>query len=178
MREAGERPVRIVACPALLKAKAFDDVIEQAAELGADAIRPVVTSRCDPNALKGDAESRRARWHRIAVAASRQCDRIALPHIDSPTALDELLASLAEARTVICTKHDEAVPLLGVLDEIVPGAASIALLVGPEADFTPEEIARAVERGARPARLGPTTLRAGTATAYALSVVSALLGAR
>jgi 16S rRNA (uracil1498-N3)-methyltransferase len=178
VRETASPPVQLVACPSLLKGKAFDDVVEQATELGADAITPVVTSRCDPNALRGDAEARRARWHRIAVAASRQCDRIALPRIDAPAPLDELLASLAGTRAVICTKHDEAAPLPAVLDKIVPRTGAIAVLVGPEADFTPEEIARAVEAGARPARLGPTTLRAGTATAYALSVVSAILGAR
>lgn len=177
VREAAAPRVRVVASPVLLKGKAFDDVVEQATELGADAITPIVTGRCDPNVLKADAESRHARWHRIAVAASRQCDRIALPRIDPPMPLDELPASLVETTAVICTKHDEAAPLLSVLDEVAPAAASIAVLVGPEADFTSEEIARAVKAGARPARLGPTTLRAGTATAYALSVVSAVLGA-
>jgi 16S rRNA (uracil1498-N3)-methyltransferase len=177
VREAAQRGVRIVACPALLKGKSFDAVIEAATELGAHAIAPVVAARCAPRASTGDVDARVARWRRISIAAAKQSGRIALPEIRVPAPLDEVLASLASARLLICAAHGAAQPLLRVLEQAPPGAAAIAVLVGPEADFTPEELAAAVEAGAHVAQLGPTTLRAATAAAYALSVVSAYLAA-
>ena len=65
-----------------------------------------------------------------------------------------------------------------VLKKTAAGARGIAVLVGPEGDFAPEEVATAIDAGAHAGRLGPTTLRAETATMYALSVVSAYLAAR
>ncbi len=175
VREAAALTVQIIACPALLKGKGLDDVVEAVTELGAHVIAPVIASRCAARVRKGEAETRLARWRRISIVAAKQSGRIALPEVRPPASLDELLPSLASSVTVICAADKDAAPLLRVLERAAPSASAIALLVGPEADFTPEEIAAAVETGAHVARLGPTTLRAGTATAYALSVVSAFL---
>ena len=177
LREERPPEVRVLACPAMLKGKALDDVVESAAELGAHAIVPVIAQRCDPNALKGDAPARLARWHRIAIAAAKQGGRITLPTLSEPVGLTTLLADKAESVRVICTHHAGAEPLLDVLDQAARGASEIAVLVGPEADFTPEEVNGAVHAGARTVQLGPTTLRSGVAVTYALSVVSAWLAA-
>lgn len=177
VREEAAPSVRIVACAALLKGKSFDAVVEVATELGAHAIAPVVADRCVPRARTGNFGARLARWRRISIAAAKQSGRIALAEIKTPALLDELLASLASTRLLICVADERAEPLLRVLERAAPDAAAVALLVGPEADFAPEEVAAAVEAGAEVARLGPTTLRATTATAYALSVVSAYLAA-
>ena len=176
VREEHAPDVCVLACPAVLKGKALDDVVESATELGAHAITPLITARCDPDALKGDAQTRLARWRRIAVAAAKQCGRIALPVLSEPVEFAAFLADKAESVRIMCMRLADAEPLLAVLDGVVPGAAEIALLVGPEADFAPEEIVAAIQAGARAARLGPTTLRSGVAVAYALSVVSAWLG--
>lgn len=178
VREALAPAVRIVACPALTKGKGFDAIVEAATELGAHVIAPVIADRSAAGVRAAELETRRARWRRIAISAAKQCGLIALPDIKPPARLDELLPSLAPATTLICTAGQDAAPLLHMLERAAPGAAAIAVLVGPEADFTPEETAAAVEAGAHPVRLGPTTLRAGTATAWALSVVSAFLAAR
>jgi 16S rRNA (uracil1498-N3)-methyltransferase len=177
LREERPPEVRVLACPAILKGKALDDVVESAAELGAHGIVPVIAQRCDPNALKGDAPARLARWHRVAVAAVRQSGRIALPALSEPLGLATLLAGKAESVRVICARQAGADPLLDVLDQAARGASEIAVLVGPEAHFAPEEISAAVHAGARAAQLGPTTLRSGVAVTYALSVVSAWLAA-
>ena len=173
VREEHPPEVRIVACPAVLKGKALDDVVESAVELGAHAIAPVIAERCDPNALKGDVGARLARWHRIAVAAAKQCGRIALPALSRPVELAALLAGETGGVRIICTRHANAEPLLDVLDRAARGAAEIALLVGPEADFTPAEIETAIRAGFCAAQLGPTTLRSGVAVAAALSITSA-----
>jgi 16S rRNA (uracil1498-N3)-methyltransferase len=49
---------------------------------------------------------------------------------------------------------------------------SVLILVGPEGDFTPAEIALAKSSGCRPITLGPIVLRTETAAIYCLSVLS------
>jgi 16S rRNA (uracil1498-N3)-methyltransferase len=178
VREKEAPAVRVLACPALTKGTSFDAVVEAAAELGADVIAPVIAARCAASVQKAGAGTRLERWRCITIAAAKQSGRIALPELRPPVPLDELVPSLAPATTVICTAGSGARPLLQVLESEAAGASAIAVLVGPEADFTPEEVAAAVEAGAHAASLGPTTLRSATATAYALAVVSAYLTSR
>ena len=49
---------------------------------------------------------------------------------------------------------------------------SVLMLVGPEGDFTPAELALARRHGCRPITLGPIVLRVETAAIYCLSVLS------
>jgi 16S rRNA (uracil1498-N3)-methyltransferase len=178
VREEAAPAVRVLACPALTKGTSLDAVIEAATELGAHVIAPVMAARCAASVRKAGAGPRLERWRRITVAAAKQCGRIALPELRAPAALGELLPSLAPATSVVCASGGRARPLLRVLKDEAAGASAITVLVGPEADFTPEEVAAAVEAGAHAASLGPTTLPSPAATAYALAVVSAYLTSR
>jgi len=49
---------------------------------------------------------------------------------------------------------------------------SVLMLVGPEGDFTPAELALARRHGCRPITLGPIILRVETAAIYCLSILS------
>lgn len=178
VREEAKPTVQVMACPALTKGTSFDATVENATELGAHVIAPVIAERSAAHLRQAQVEIRLQRWRRIAIAAAKQCGRIALPEIKPPASLNELLPTLAGATKVICAAGAHAKPLLKVLEEAAASALAIAVLIGPEADFSPEEIAAAIEAGAHAALLGPTTLRAGTATAYALSVVSAYVASR
>ncbi len=74
--------------------------------------------------------------------------------------LKKILADYAQA-------HDGARP------------ASVLMLIGPEGDFTPAEIALARSHGCAPLTLGPIILRVETAAIYCLSILSyELLGER
>jgi 16S rRNA (uracil1498-N3)-methyltransferase len=74
--------------------------------------------------------------------------------------LKEILVDYADA-------HDGARP------------ASVLMLIGPEGDFTPAEIALARSQGCAPLTLGPVILRVETAAIYCLSILSyELLGKR
>ena len=50
--------------------------------------------------------------------------------------------------------------------------ASVAVWVGPEGDFTAQEIASVQAAGAQPIQLGPLVLRVETAAVYCLSIVN------
>jgi len=49
---------------------------------------------------------------------------------------------------------------------------SVLMLVGPEGDFTPAELALARSHGCQPITLGPVVLRVETAAIYCLSILS------
>jgi 16S rRNA (uracil1498-N3)-methyltransferase len=49
---------------------------------------------------------------------------------------------------------------------------SVLMLIGPEGDFTPAELALARRHGCQPITLGPIILRVETATIYCLSILS------
>jgi 16S rRNA (uracil1498-N3)-methyltransferase len=49
---------------------------------------------------------------------------------------------------------------------------SVLMMIGPEGDFTPAELALAKSHGCRPITLGPIILRVETAAIYCLSVLS------
>jgi len=59
--------------------------------------------------------------------------------------------------------------LKDILGDVRP--ASVLVLIGPEGDFTPAELAAAKSAGCRPLSLGPLVLRAETAALYALSIL-------
>jgi len=177
-REEGSPDIEIIVCPALTKARSFDTIVEAATELGAHMIVPIIAARSAAESRTGGFEARQARWRRIAIAAAKQSGRIALPTIKQPMRLDQLLPTLTTATLIACAAEENAAPLLHILRTQAVETRAIAILVGPEADFTPEEVAAVTQAGGHVAQLGPTTLRATTAVAYALSVVGAELAAR
>jgi len=62
--------------------------------------------------------------------------------------------------------------LADYLSKTAAKPASVLVLIGPEGDFTPAEIALAKTHGCRPITLGPIVLRTETAALYCLSVLS------
>jgi 16S rRNA (uracil1498-N3)-methyltransferase len=88
-----EPPVRVTVALALTKADRMDAAIRDATVLGAAAIAPIVSTH-----VALPAEARRAagaadRWHRVAVAAAKQCGRAVVPPIAPMSALEPLLDS-------------------------------------------------------------------------------------
>ena len=70
----------------------------------------------------------------------------------------------------ICSLQPGAQPLKHILAE-VPAPQSLLILIGPEGDFTPAELALAKSAGCLPLSLGPLVLRAETAAIYTLSIL-------
>ena len=75
-------------------------------------------------------------------------------------------------RLLIATPHLPPIPLR----EAVMGAASVAVLVGPEGEFSPEELKLSVEAGGIPISLGDSTFRAEVAVSHGLALTLYELG--
>jgi 16S rRNA (uracil1498-N3)-methyltransferase len=165
-------PCAITLAQAVPKGKHMDFIIQKATELGAARIAPLFSDRTVVQLDASDAEKKREKWREIAIETCKQCGQNRLPEIAvprKPKAFFEeqeqsdlmLIASLQpDARRIKSVLADSARPL------------SVCVLVGPEGDFTPAEIALAKSRGCRPITLGPIILRAETAALYCLSVLA------
>lgn len=157
-------PLEITVCPALLKSRAMDLLIQKASELGAARIRPVVSQRSTAQLEGRRLSSRLRHWKEIARSAAKQADRATPARVDAPVPLQALLLEWSgrPAARVLLWESEEACDLRGFLRDRPAPAAAVAV-VGPEGGFHPEEVEMASRSGFQPVSLGRRVLRAETA---------------
>jgi 16S rRNA (uracil1498-N3)-methyltransferase len=154
-----------------LKRARLDYMVQKAVEMGVARLVPVLTRHTQ--AERVNVERMRAN----AIEAAEQCGVLRLPEIAPPAALVDALAALAPERLLVFC--DEDAPIADPVAALAgaPGAAALAVLVGPEGGFAAEEREMLL---ARPnivrLALGPRILRADTAAVAALALVQAVLG--
>jgi len=182
-QEAGLEMARIVLIQAVPKGRRMDLVVEKATELGACSIWPVITERVVMRLNERKRLERAERWRRVALSAVRQSGGARVPDILPVADYAEALARAASFDLLLIAALDpRAANLRSVLDAgrgAVPRGRGpgIALLVGPEGDFTPGEVTAAVRAGARVVDFGGRVLRSETAALYGLSVLAYEFGA-
>lgn len=167
-------PVRIHLAAALIKFERFEWLLEKAAELGAEQVTPVVAGRSEKG-LEQAARKRLERWRRILRESSQQARRWRMPELLGPAPLAGVL-STAGLRYML--DEAPAAPLLDVLPQQRSRSDVVALLVGPEGGWTEAERQAARQADWIAASLGPTILRAETAAAAAVAIISAAWQAR
>ena len=169
---------RISLAQAIPKGKNMDLIVQKATELGAAAIFPVLSERVIVRVDREEAESKREKWQRVAIEACKQSGQNFLPEVSLPLTMEALLAAQAAAYelVIIASLQPGSRHLKALLEEhtAMRGKApsSVLMLIGPEGDFTPAEINRAMGAGAQPMTLGPIVLRSETAALYSLSVLA------
>jgi 16S rRNA (uracil1498-N3)-methyltransferase len=150
-----------------------EQVIRDATVLGAERVVLLESSRGVVHVPEARAESRRTRWHSVALEAARQSGRGDVPAVDGPLSFDAALAVAAAApahRLVLLP--GAAVGLWRALGDWKRGSPAF-VLIGPEGGFDAEEEERAVAAGFVPVSLGPLVLRTETAAVAALAIVAA-----
>jgi 16S rRNA (uracil1498-N3)-methyltransferase len=163
--------VHLTLLPALIKFDRFEWMIEKATELGVDVIQPVEAIRTE-HGLAQASQKRSARWEKIAIEASQQARRARLPLIEQTVRLEMGLQTDADVRLFL-DEDPETPPLLIQLPAQRTEADRVALLLGPEGGWTPEERKQVLAAGWLPCSLGTTILRAETAAISGLAIVRA-----
>lgn len=168
---------RITLFLCVCKSKRMDWAIEKAGELGADCVQPLYSRRSvpDPGGARGVAE-KRERWQRIAAEATRQCGGAWLPRVQPPLTLAEALPLLAVTRPLFVGALAEDTEPLATLIQRQERPSQAGWMVGPEGDFTAEELESLRAAGGLLADLGPRVLRVETAAVYGLVCLRALWG--
>jgi 16S rRNA (uracil1498-N3)-methyltransferase len=170
-------PFRVTLLQAVPKGQIMESIIQKATELGAHRVVPLITERVATRLDAKDAVRKAAKWQQVAIEAIKQCGSLWLPKIETPVAPADFLA-----------RHERFdLPLIASLQ---PGSRhareyfqqfqaahkhkpeSACVWIGPEGDFTPEEVAAVQATGALPISLGPLVLRVETAATYCLSILN------
>ena len=124
-----------------------------------------------------EAEQKRAKWQQIAIEAAKQCGQNWLPAIQTPQKLKDFFSHTGNVDLrLIGSLQPDAIHLKKILSDYAEQhrdrPKNILMMVGPEGDFTPAELALAKSNGCLPITLGPIILRVETAAIYCLSVLS------
>jgi 16S rRNA (uracil1498-N3)-methyltransferase len=162
-------PVRITLIAAIVKFDRFEWMVEKATELGVERIVPVEAARTEKGLFEAS-RKRSERWQRIARESSQQARRTSVPEIARSVRFEVCLAESADYRYFM--EESSAPPFLSQLPERRTAADRVAILLGPEGGWTDGERQSAAAAGWLPSSLGPLILRAETAAAAALSIVS------
>ncbi len=172
-------PCRITLAQAVPKGKNMDLIVQKATELGAAVIAPLLSERTVTRLESGDdAAAKQAKWQAVVIEAAKQCGQNWLPSVALPRTLKDFFGDRpAFDLMLIASLQPDARHLRPILEEYAGGRggkrpSSALILVGPEGDFTPAEIALAKSAGCRAITLGPIVLRTETAAIYCLSVLS------
>ena len=147
-------------------------IIQKAVELGVWEIVPVASSRCVVRLDEKKAAKKVERWQQIAESAAKQSKRLKIPRIHPVLSFAEALAC-AENCPVKLIPYEMEKDMRGtgaLLRSLEPGQ-DVAIFIGPEGGFSPEEVQAAMEAGVRPITLGKRILRTETAGLAILSVL-------
>jgi 16S rRNA (uracil1498-N3)-methyltransferase len=174
-RAQGEPAVEVTLFQSLLAREKFEWVLQKGTEVGMAQFVPVLTERSlvrERHAEKNKLE----RWRRIVTEAAEQSHRGRIPKLPPPLTFPEAVAQAGGFdRCLIAAPVQKTAALRELLQGVGPGS-SLALLIGPEGGFTPEEVALACGKGAAPISLGPRVLRTETAAVVAAALILYELG--
>ena len=158
-------------CFAPIKSTRLDYMVQKAVEMGASQLVPVATSRTQI-AIKNP-----ERLRANIIEAAEQCGVLALPELADTIRLSKLPALLGPDRGVIfCDEMAEVANPVEALRGLKKGVP-VAVLIGPEGGFDPEERRMIMDwPGSIAIALGPRILRADTAAVAALAAVQLAVG--
>jgi 16S rRNA (uracil1498-N3)-methyltransferase len=166
-------PHAITLLQALTTAEKMDWIVQKCTELGVARILPFAAARSMVKLDTDRAAKRVAHWQAVVIAACEQCGLNRVPQIAPVHTLAQSIAALkAERARLITFALQDAQPL----HMLAPPAAStsVAIVIGPEGDFTPAELAQLDAAGAQRVSLGPRVLRTETAGMAALAMLQAV----
>jgi 16S rRNA (uracil1498-N3)-methyltransferase len=152
---------------AIPKGKNMDWIVQKAVELGVSRIQPLVTR----HTIVSPGGDKVEKWRRTALEACKQCGQFTIPIIEDPLPFTEWLANRPSADLeIIASLADNPRNFRETLKSH-PDLESITLAIGPEGDFSPEEMTAALAAGFVPVTLGDLVLRVETATMFCLSAI-------
>ncbi|MFC1549196.1 16S rRNA (uracil(1498)-N(3))-methyltransferase [Candidatus Omnitrophota bacterium] len=155
---------------AIPKKGKMDYIVEKATELGVSKIIPIISNRTIVRPDDKGCGKKVERWRKIAVEASKQCGRTDVPDIDEVTEYRNILEGADQYDLILfACLTDRTIPLKNSFKGFNTG--KILVFIGPEGDFTPEEIKMADIENCKFVSLGKRVLRSDTAGLFLLSVL-------
>ena len=171
----------VVLLQAVPKGRLIETIIQKAVEIGVRRVVPLLTERVVSD-LEEKAEAKALQWRQSAVEAIKQCGAPWLPSVDAPVSLPAFLSrgEMFDLSLVASLQPGSRHPrewFDAFRREQDRAPRSVAVWVGPEGDFTKDEVTSIERAGALPITLGQLVLRCDTAALYCLSLVNYELSA-
>jgi 16S rRNA (uracil1498-N3)-methyltransferase len=170
-------PCPVTLLQAVPKGKIIESIIQKSVELGARRIVPILSERVVTHLDDEDAENKREKWQTVAIEAVKQCGAAWLPKVEAPVTIEQFLARKEKFDlSLVGSLQKERRHPREVLSEFETKHGrlpqSVGVWVGPEGDFTLDELKTIQSSGALPISLGNLVLRVETAAVYCLSILN------
>lgn len=145
----------------------YEWFLEKATEIGVDCFIPLESEHSERRTLKAE------RCEKVIVAAMKQSLKAFKPQMQPLTTFKALIATPFEGRKLIahCDEAHRSEGKRYLASTLQRGEAAL-VLIGPEGDFSKEEIALAIEAGFEEITLGEQRLRTETAAVVAVTMVA------
>ena len=147
----------------------MEDMADRVTEMGVDRIVPMLCRNSERKVLKTE------RLQKILVSAMKQSLKAVLPQLDELTPFKQLMQMPWEGNKFIAY-CDMMLPReqRKLLSQVYSPGVDTMIIIGPEGDFSPEEVEMAKEAGFVPVSLGESRLRTETAAMFAVATCHAL----
>ena len=144
----------------------FEWFLEKATEIGIDEITPLLSEHSERKAVKTE------RFEKILVSAMKQSQKAFLPQLNALVSFHDFIQNNSEKEKFIAHCNDGEKPHL---KNILKKEQNLLILIGPEGDFSPQEVATAKENGFREISLGNERLRTETAGIVACHIANLMM---
>lgn len=170
-------PCPITLLQAVPKGKIIESIIQKATELGAARIVPLLTERVVMDLDEKHAGRKAEKWQQVAIEAIKQCGTAWLPRVEAPMTPAEFLErNEAFELPLVASLQSGAQHPRNFFQQFAAQHGrkpkSACIWIGPEGDFTPQEVEAITSAGALPVTLGKLVLRVETAAIYCLSFLN------
>ena len=137
--------------------------LEKATEFGIDEITPIICSNSERRIVKME------RFEKIIQSAMKQSLKFTLPKINEPIKFNEFINKDFDGKVCIAHCEDKNKK---TLHSVINPSEETTILIGPEGDFSTQEIQKALDKKFIPISLGESRLRTETAGLVAVNTTS------
>ncbi len=164
--------VKITLFQGLPKAEKMEWLLQKGVEIGICEFVPVAMERSVVKLDGKKAESKLARWNKIAQSAAKQSGRGILPEVQNVVSVTQAIKTFDKYDLILVLyEEDRGQSLKAILREQTHIPKKVAIWIGPEGGLDPMEVEQLVKAGATTAGLGPRILRTETAGMTAAALV-------
>jgi 16S rRNA (uracil1498-N3)-methyltransferase len=144
----------------------FEWFVEKAVEIGIEEITPLLSEHSERKILNIE------RLEKIVVSAMKQSLNLNFPKINQPAEFKEFIRLKAEKTKCIAYCEEKTISFA----ETIASGKSTLTMIGPEGDFTKQEVEMAISKGFIPVSLGRNRLRTETAGVASCTIFQCITG--
>ena len=161
--EYGKRDFKLhIAIAPTKNIERYEWFIEKAVEIGIDEITPLLCRFSERKIIKPE------RLEKIIVSAAKQSLKAYFPKLNPMVSFDDFIKSQNASQKFIAHCYEEEKILL---QNIYRKTSDVIVLIGPEGDFSVEEVQKAIKLHFKPVSLGSSRLRTETAGVVACHTI-------